>query len=125
MALTLVGVTTAQRACELAETGINLDSYSCRYYPQFRDELNNYLGQVIGFAVPTLASSAVTITGEVLTGGTGVMAFTFLAASTVANDHAAFGGATGGLYMTEATEDQSRDGWRRVSVSLVAHPLLA
>lgn len=124
MALTILGTAGPQYANEAAETGINLESFSVKYSPEFRAKLQNYLNQTINIALPTLASRAVTVTGEYLSGATGVMAYTFLTACTVANDIADFGSPAGILLMTEATVSQSRSGWRTVTVTLESDPLL-
>lgn len=123
MALTLLNASGFQAAIEVDETGVNLASYSCRYYPQFRRELLNYLGQTRGWALPTIPSGEVSMQGEV-SGGTGVMAYTFLTACTIANDTALFGRSAGIFLLLEATETQDREGWRSISQSLRADPLV-
>lgn len=125
MAITLVGVSSpTQRGIELAETGINIESFSCRYYPQFKDKLNNFQGQVVGFAIPDKPSREVSIKGEV-TNTTGIMATAFATAIVFANDVAVFGTAAGGFYLDEITEEQSRDGWRSVDGKWSNDPLVS
>jgi hypothetical protein len=128
MGLTLVGLTTEQRGNELAETGINLDSFSCRYFPQFKDKLSNFQGQTKGFAVTDKYSRVVTITGE-SSGSTGIMASTMNTAITFNNDVGTFVGVAagtnaGGFYLDEITESQSRDGWRSISGTWSSDPLV-
>lgn len=127
MGLTLVGLTTAQRGNEVAEVGINLESFSCEYAPQFKDKLNNFQGQAIGFAITDKPTRTISIKGEVLTGvATGWMAAAFATAIAPANDVAAFGVAnTGGFYPDSMTESQSRDGWRTVEIKATSDPLIA
>jgi hypothetical protein len=119
MALTIIGsgVSGLQRGVEAAETGISVRTFTARYFPRVREELLDNLGERKALVVSTVASTEITIEGEV-TGATGVMAYTFLAACTVANDKADFGSPTGGLYMVEATVTQERGGFRSVSIRL-------
>lgn len=119
--LTILGTGSSQRGVELAETGISVISFRVRYFPQIREPLPDNLGEVRGWAVSSVASREITINGEV-TGSTGVMAYTFLAAVTPANDVTTFGSPTGGIYMTEATEEQNRGAWRSVTVNLRSDP---
>ncbi len=125
MALTYFGTATAlQRGVELAETGVSIMSFTVRYFPEVNERLQNNLGETAGGVKSSVASREVTIEGEV-TGATGVMAFTFLAACTVANDIADFGSPTGGLYLEEATVTQSRADWRKVNMRLQSNPGLS
>lgn len=122
MALTYNGALTGlQRGTELAETGIGVTSFTVRYFPRVNEYHENNLGERDGRVVSTVTSREVTIEGEV-TGATGVMAYTFLAAVTPANDIADFGSPTGGLYMNEATVTQSKADWRKVSIKLESDP---
>lgn len=125
MALTYIGsLSGLQRGTELAETGIGVVSFTVKYSPEVNEKHQNNLGETDGRVVSTLSSREVTIEGEV-TGATGVMAYTFVAAVTPANDVADFGSPAGGLYMHEATVSQSRADWRKVSIRLESNPLLA
>lgn len=125
-ALTIIGsgLTGLQRGIEIAETGVAVLSFIVRYFSYVKEDHQNNLGEVDGMVKSTLASREVTIEAEV-TGATGVMAYTFLVAAVPANDIADFGSPTGGLYMSEATVTQSRADWRKVSIRLESHPLLA
>ncbi len=129
MGLTLVVLSTEQRGNEAAETAINLDAFSCRYFPQFKDKLNNFQGQVKGFAIPDKFSREVTITGET-SGSTGIMATNCNTAIVFANDvdtvkAVSAGSNAGGFYLDEFTESSSRDGWRSMSASWSSDPLVA
>lgn len=121
MATTLVNLTGFQRGVEADETGINIARISTRYFPEYKDKIPNKSGQTRGFAVPDKLSREVSITGEV-TGATGLMAATHVAAVTVANDTTEFGALDGTLYMDEATVTQERDGWRSLDIKLSADP---
>jgi hypothetical protein len=128
MGLSLVGLTNPQRGCEAAETGINLESFECRYFPQFKDKLNNYQGQVRGFAIPDKFDREVRIQGET-DGTTGIMAAVLNTATTFGNDVSTWvaisaGSNAGGFYMDEATETQTRDGWRSINISFSSNPLV-
>ncbi len=125
MALTYLGTATAlQRGVELAETGVSINTFTVRYFPEVNERLQNNLGETAGRVVSTLSSREVTLEAEV-TGTTGVMTFTFIAACTVANDIADFGSPSGGLYMHEATVTQSRADWRKVNIRLESNPGLS
>lgn len=124
MALTLVNLSGYQRGVEAEETGINVESFSCRYFPEVKDKLKGITGETKGFAVSTVPSRDVKIRGEVK-GSTGLMAATFVTAITPGNDVAVFASATGGLYLDEVTEGQNRDGWRDADFSLSSDPLCA
>lgn len=124
------GLATVTRGNPLDETGINLESFSCRYYPQFKDKLNNYQGQARAWAMPDKLNREVTVTGEVISGGTGIMAMKFLTAYVFTNAVTSFeatngGGNAGGFYVDEATVSSQRDGWLTVNVRASADPLIA
>lgn len=123
------GLSAEQRGNELAEPGINLDTFSCRYFFQFKDYLNNFQGQIKGHATPDKFSREVTITGEAA-GSTGIMATILTVAQTFANDVSTFvavssGSNAGGFYGDEITESQGRDGFRRIDAKWTSHPLQA
>lgn len=126
MAITLVGVSSpTQRGNELAETGINLESFTCRYFLEFKEKLKNYQGQAVGFAIPDKLSREVSVKGEV-TGTTGIMATAFATAITFANDVGTFGTSnTGGFYLDEITETQTREGWRSIDGKWSSDPLIS
>ncbi len=128
MGLTLVGLTNAQKGIELAETGVNMESFEIRYFPQFKSKLNNFQGQVRGFAIPDKFTREARIAAEV-DGTTGLMAAVCNVALVFANDVSAWvavtaGSNAGGFYMDEATESQTRDGWRSVSMTFSSDPLV-
>jgi len=129
MANTLVSLSGFQRGIEAAETGINIESFTCRYYLQFKDKLNDYLGQIRGFAIPDKFSREVRIAGEVSSIGSlsGVMIVVCNAAFTPGNDVGTFiavtsGSNAGGLYLDEVTESQTRDGFRSVEATFTSDP---
>jgi hypothetical protein len=124
MALTIIGdLADLQRGIELPEVGIGARSLEVRTFPAVSEDHTDNLGEVDGRVVSTVPSVEVTLEGEV-TGTTGVMAFTFLTACTIANDLDTFGGGTGDLLLQEATETQTAGGWRTVRLRLAAHPNL-
>lgn len=123
MALTLLNAAGYQSGIEIAETGVNVATFTVRYFPEFRRPLLTILGQTQGFAVPTIPSAEVNIQGEV-SGATGLMAATFLTGTTLTNDAALFGRSAGIFLMTEATESQDREGWRSMNQSYRADPML-
>lgn len=116
MANTLVSLSGFQRGIESAETGVNVESFSCRYFHQFKDKVNDFSGVVRGFAFPDKFCREVRMSGEV-TGATGIMASVGNVAITFANDVTSWvavtsGSNAGGFYLDEATETQTRDGFR-------------
>ena len=128
MANTLVNLSGFQRGVELAETGCNVESYSLRCFFQFKDKVNDNLGQVRGFAIPDKFCREVRMSGEV-TGSTGVLATNGNTAIVFANDVAigavtavASGSNAGGFYLDEFTETQTRDGFRSFDASWSSDP---
>jgi len=123
MAVTIVGLNGLAYGVETAETGINCESSEVRYFPYVNAKLEGITGEVIARCQSAKMSRDITIQGEV-TGATGVMAFATGAACTTANDKAAFGDGTGTLLFDEATENQSRGGWRGVNIRVSSDPTL-
>lgn len=123
MAVSIVGLSGLGWGIESAETGINCESFECRYFPFVNSKLNGITGEPVARAQSAKLSREVTISGEV-TGATGIMAFATGAACTVANDVSTFGDGTGTFLFDEATETQSRDGWRAVNVRISSDPTL-
>jgi len=121
MAIQILGGSGYQRGVEMAETGINVETFECEYTPEVNEELQGLTGEAFCVAKSTAFSRDVTISGEV-SGATGVMAYTLTAACTVANDIATYGTSTGSLLLQSATETQDRKGWRKVSVKLKSRP---
>lgn len=126
-----VGLSGFTRGNTAAETGINLNSISCRFFPQFKDKLNDYTGVVRGFAIPDKLDREVNIQGEV-SGATGIMAAKFITALTLGNtallalfEAVSAGGNAGGLYVDEATPGSTRDGWLSLSMRLSSNPGVA
>ena len=122
---TILGVSAAsyQYGIESNETGINIASFSCRYFPEFDDKLPNKDGQTIIRARPEKFSREISLSGEV-NGATGIMALALTAAATLANDVDVFGDGAGDIWLDEATENQERNGFRAVDVSLSSDPLM-
>jgi len=125
MATTIVNNAGSQHGIELAETGVEIQGYEVTYKPEFKTAFKNRLGETSGFAVPTLASTDISIEATFIGGATGLMAATFITATTIANDKASFGGATGGVYLNEVSEKQSPEGFRTVSFKFTANPSCA
>ena len=125
MSATTMGVNAAdyQYGVESNETGINVASFSCRYFPEYDDKLANKDGQTIIRARPDKPSREISISGEV-NGSTGLMALTFAAACAVTNDDDVFGSPTGDIWMDEVTEGQERNGFRNVDFSFSSDPAM-
>lgn len=120
MGLTLKNLTGYQRGIETAETGINVESFDVRYFPQWKEFLKDRPGLIIGFAVPSVLSREITVTGEI-NGSTGLMAATHTASVSLANDTADFD-ASGTIYMDEASVSQGRAAWRALAMRLSSNP---
>jgi hypothetical protein len=119
-ALTIVGF-TGQRGVELTETGISIERFEVRYFPEVFEAIPDNLGETRGRAISQKFSREVTIEGEVL-GATGIMAAALATAVVPANDVATFGDGSGTLLLQEVTETQSRADWRKISMKLVSNP---
>lgn len=116
------------RGNQAAETGINLNGISARYFSQFKDKVNDFQGVARGFAIPDKLDLEVSVDGEV-SGATGLMAVKFITAYVFANtglfgvfEASNGGGNSGGLYADEATVASSRDGWKTVSQRFSSNP---
>ncbi len=120
MSLTVVGF-TGQRGVELSETGISIERFECRYFPEINEKIMDNVGETRGRAISNKFSREATSEGEVL-GATGVMAYALATACVPANDTAVFGDGSGTLLLDEATETQERANWRKVSTKLSSNP---
>lgn len=123
MPLTLVSLSGFQGGIEAEETGINIQSFSIRYFPEFKRKVANRLGQTRGFVIPSIPSAELSLSGHV-TGATGVMAATFATAFVPGNDVDGFGRSAGAFYLDEATEAQTAEGLRMIDVKFTADPLI-
>lgn len=127
MALTLVNLSGFQSGIEAAETGINVQKFSCRYAPQFKRKVENYLGQNLGFVIPSQLTREVSVEGHV-TGATGLMAVIWTTAVTFGNDVGTFLATatanSGGFYVDEVTEDQEPNDCRKISMKATSDPLI-
>lgn len=119
-ALTILGF-TGQRGVEFAETGISVERFECRYFPEVNEKIMDNVNETRGRARSQKFSRDVTIEGEVL-GATGVMAYTLTTACVPANDVNTFGDGSGTLLLDEATETQARGEWRKGSIKLSSNP---
>lgn len=117
----IVGDWDAQRGVETDETGINVASFSCRFYLAVNEKLPSNVGEPRARAMSDDFSREVKIKGEV-TGNTGLMAFTIGTACSVANDVDDFGDDAGDLLLDEVTISQERAGWRTMDMSLSSDP---
>lgn len=122
MAISIVGGTGFQYGIELAETGINCESFECEYLPYVNAKLEGITGEPIVRAQSGKLSRNVSINGEVK-GSTGIMAFAVATALTVANDVSTFGDGSGSLLFDSMTETQNRSGWRSIAARISSDPL--
>lgn len=121
-AVTVLGSGNAQYGVELNETGISVRSVVARYFAEIDVRIMDNVGETRGRVKSQKFSRDVTVEGEVLNPGTGVMAFTLTTACTIANDVNDYGDGSGTLLMDEATVTQTRAEWRGVSVKLSSNP---
>jgi hypothetical protein len=123
MSLSILGGSGYQRGVEATETGINCESFECRYFPEVNEGLQGIGGETFIKAKSVKFSRDITLNGEV-NGSTGVMAYSLTTACTVANDVATYGDGTGTILLDEATETQNRTAWRSISAKLSSNPNL-
>jgi hypothetical protein len=114
----------AQRGVELDEVGVNIAAFSVRYYPSVNEKLPSNVGEPRARAQASAFSRDITLRGEVLVGGGGVMAFTLGSACVLANDTTTFVPSGGIILLDEVTESQERAGWRTVDMRLSSDPQL-
>ncbi len=114
----------AQRGVETDETGINISNFSVRYYLAINEKLPSNVGEPRARALADDFSRDISLRGEVLIGGGGVLDFTIGTACSLANDTDTFGTGAGTILLDEATETQERAGWRSLDMRLSSDPQL-
>lgn len=114
----------AQRGVESDETGINIAAFNVRYYLAVNEKLPSNVGEPRARALSDDFSRDITLRGETLVGGGGVLDFTIGTACSLANDTNTYGTGTGTILMDEATESQERAGWRTLDIRLSSDPQL-
>jgi hypothetical protein len=114
----------AQRGVELDETGVNIASFACRYYLAVNEKLPSNVGEPRARAQASKFSRDITLRGETLVGGGGVMNFTMASSCVLANDVATFTPVAGIILLDEVTETQERAGWRTLDMRLSSDPQL-
>jgi hypothetical protein len=114
----------AQRGVETDEVGINIATFTVRYYLAVNEKLPSNVGEPRARALASDFSRDITLRGEVLVGGGGVLDFTIGTDCALANDVDTFGTGTGSILLDEATETQERAGWRTLDMRLSSDPQL-
>jgi len=114
----------AQRGVETDEGGINIAAFSVRYYLAVNEKLPSNVGIPRARALADDYSRDITLRGETLVGGGGVLDFTIGTACTLNNDTNTFGTGTGTILFDECTESQERAGWRTLDMRLSSDPEL-
>lgn len=112
----------AQRGVEHDETGVNIASFATRYYLAVNEKLPSNVGEPRARAISDKFSRDITLRGETLVGGGGVMDFTPGVACVLANDTSTFTPTGGTILMDEVTETQERAGWRTLDMRLSSDP---
>jgi len=108
--LVLVNTTGFVRGIRNDETGINIKEFKTKVEPEFTEELKDRVNTCRGFAQGPMMAT-VTISGEVNTGLTGVMASVLGTSLTTANSRAYFGAPSTGLYLMNGEVTEAREGW--------------
>lgn len=114
----------AQRGVETDETGVNIANFSVRYYLAVNEKLPSNVGEPRARALSDDYSRDISLRGEVLVGGGGVLDFTIGTDCSLANDTDTFGTGAGTILFDEATETQERAGWRTLDMRLSSDPQL-
>lgn len=124
---------SAQRGVQTDEVGINIAAFTTRYYLAVNEKLPSNVGEPRARALADGFSRDITLRGETLVGGGGVLDFTIGTdcESGIANDHNTFHGVGigtppnyGAILLDEATESQERAGWRTLDMRLSSDPQL-
>lgn len=121
-AVTVLGSGNAQYGVELNETGISVRSVIVRYFAEIDVRIMDNVGETRGRVKSNKFSREVTVEGEVLNPGTGLLALTLTTPAAITNDVNDYGDGTGTLLLDEATVTQTRAEWRSVSVKLSSNP---
>lgn len=115
---TLVNLAGFQHGVAQDETAINIASFNLSVAPHDRQYINDKNGDPRGYWEGALRRD-ISLSGEI-TNTTGVMAFTFGTACTLANTVTAFGATTGTVTLMDAQITQERDGFRSLTQNLRA-----
>lgn len=107
MALTLINLTSFT-AGATAETGVNVAEFKRTIEPEFRNVIPGVTGEARGVIVAPMKLT-IEISGETLTGGTGVMAWTAITAFDPSASTAFFGAPTTGILLTSAQVNDARE----------------
>jgi hypothetical protein len=113
-----------QRGIEADETGINIENFNVRYFYEVLDYLMGRTGEARARAHSAKFARDITVSGEVSSLGalSGLMLLGATSTVTLSNDVATFGDGTGTIYLDEATEGQTRGGWRSVDFRMSSRP---
>ena len=111
--MTLINLDGFQRGVAEDEDGINCREIKTTVEPEYLEFLGDLVNEARGAAVGAM-KLAVSISGEV-SGASGLMAASAVAAFTPANSIAYFGAPATGLYLEKGEVTESRDGWKDVT----------
>lgn len=114
MSLTYINLSGFQRGIAAEEVALNCSKFSLEVEPEINDWLPGIDGQARGKAVGD-PQGRLSIEGEI-SGSTGAMAAAFTTPFVPANSTTYFGRSAGGFYLSRATVDQERDGWKKASL---------
>jgi hypothetical protein len=110
--MTLVGasaLTAIQRGFAAAITGINVESRSRAYAPEYKEYLLDHVGEKLVFVIGA-TETKVSVKGQ-KTLATGLPAIVFGTANTVMSDLDGYGQTAGGLYADSVTLNETNTGW--------------
>lgn len=120
----LTDLTGWQFGVETDETSMNIKSFVVGVQPQFKVFATDKVGSNIGHATGP-GRLEITLEGELTAATLGILAFTFSAPCTLANDKTYHGvGGTGDVYLDSATYSQTSDGFKSVSMRLSLDTLI-
>lgn len=107
-----------QFGVESDETSMNIQSFVVTVAPQFKVFATDKVGANIGHATGP-GRLEITLEGQITASSLGVLAFTFSAPCTLANDKTYNGvGGTGDVYLDSATYTQNNADFKTVSMRL-------
>lgn len=121
--VTLVDLSGYQYGIETAETSMEIKSFEVTTEPQFKQYQTDRTNANIGFAVGPIRQTF-SLQGELNASSSGVLAFIFTTACTLANDKDYFGVSTGDVFLDSATISQTSDGFKSVAMTLSRDPAI-
>jgi hypothetical protein len=114
------GWENAQLGVETDEVGMNIKTFSCRYYLAINRKLENNVGEPRARSFTDAWSRDIKMAGEII----GPIPYSIATACEIANDTNLLGDGSGDIFLDEATDSQTRGDWRAIDMSLSSDPLI-